>query len=353
MSGEHAGLTSHAWTQGAPPIHNGYGLKVRNAGFRTAFGLLIGSLPYAFARFGILAMWSIGCVLWVVAAFSGAREISAQLTPALGPAWLIACLAGAIWVWATALRRALHFLGCGHVAVLTALITRGQAGDRRESMLDYGEAVVLRRFGETAVLFGMTRLVRCNLRAFRASFDRTCQETSTRWPGCHSILKSMVLLALTGYLEKVILSYNLARGEGDPWAVMREGFVYFAQNAGPMLKSSARVALLEKVSTLVLAVLLLASAGLVVFVLPDAVQPQGSAIAGLIAILLTGALRSAFITPLFLIMMIVRFHVLIENQALDQDWQDRLASLPGTFGTLAPGFVMPRGMRGFWPGSGR
>jgi hypothetical protein len=134
---------------------------------------------------------------------------------------------------------------------------------------------------------------------------------------------------------------------------MRDGFVYYAQNAERLLASSVRAALIEMVSTSLLALMLLAPVAVATFILPDAMQPQGSAIAVLTAILLAAALRSAFIKPLFLIMLIVRFHVLVEDQAIDRDWRERVASLPGTFGTLSPGFVMPREMRGFWPGTRR
>jgi hypothetical protein len=353
MSGEHAGLTSHAWTRAVPSAGDAYGLVVRDTRLRTAFGLLIKSLPYAFVRFGILAIWSIGCILWVLAAFGGARAISAELAPALGPAWLIACLATAIWIWATALRRAMHLLACGHVAVLTALITRGQTGDDRGSMLGRGEDLLMRRFGEPAVLFGMTRLLRCNFRALHATFDWTDQVIYPPWLRTSRTLKRALQFALKGYQEKAILSYNLARNEDDPWAVMRDGFVYYAQNAERLLASSVRAALIEMVSTSLLALMLLAPVAVATFILPDAMQPQGSAIAVLTAILLAAALRSAFIKPLFLIMLIVRFHVLVEDQAIDRDWRERVASLPGTFGTLSPGFVMPREMRGFWPGTRR
>ncbi|MGD0106244.1 MAG: hypothetical protein ABSC06_19715 [Rhodopila sp.] len=36
-------------------------------------------------------------------------------------------------------------------------------------------------------------------------------------------------LAATRYLDKVILSYNLARNENEPWTGAREGLVYYAQ----------------------------------------------------------------------------------------------------------------------------
>jgi hypothetical protein len=54
----------------------------------------------------------------------------------------------------------------------------------------------------------------------------------------------------------------------------------------------------------------------------------------LIAILLAATLRAAFIKPLFLIMMIVRFHALIENQPINQEWDARLSSISEKFRTL-------------------
>jgi len=54
----------------------------------------------------------------------------------------------------------------------------------------------------------------------------------------------------------------------------------------------------------------------------------------LIAVLLAGTLRSSFIKPLFLIMMMVRFHALIENQPLNQEWDARLATISDKFRDL-------------------
>ena len=50
--------------------------------------------------------------------------------------------------------------------------------------------------------------------------------------------------------------------------------------------------------------------------------------------MLAGTLRAAFIKPLFLIMMMVRFHALIENQPINQEWDARLSSVSDKFRTL-------------------
>jgi hypothetical protein len=54
----------------------------------------------------------------------------------------------------------------------------------------------------------------------------------------------------------------------------------------------------------------------------------------IIAILLAATIRAAFLKPIFLIMTMVRFHALVENQPINQDWDARLASLSDKFRDL-------------------
>ena len=354
MSGQNSGFVPNpsAWMQAPPPVRHGYGLVVRDHSLSTAFGLLMQSLPYALARFGILMAWSAACIIWMVVAFGGAAWLSAHVAQAFGLVWLIVCVVGVGWFWGGVLRYALHLLACGHVAVLTELITRGQVGNGSESMLAYGKGVVTRRFGEVNVLFGMNMLVRGILNAFHNTLDWIDQMIPI--PGLESLssLVNIVLRSATRYLDKVILSYNLARGDGDPWIGAREGLVYYAQNAKPILVTSAWIVVQEKVLTFVLWLLLLAPAGLITVMLPHAARQSGGLVTVLIAVLLAATLRSAFIKPLFLIMMMVRFHALAENQLINQEWDARLASVSSSFGSLGSGFAMPAGRRGFWPGRG-
>jgi hypothetical protein len=68
--------------------------------------------------------------------------------------------------------------------------------------------------------------------------------------------------------------------------------------------------------------------------LPAAVRESGGIITILVAALLAGPLRAAFLKPLFLIMMMVRFHALIENQPINQEWDARLAGISDKFRDL-------------------
>jgi hypothetical protein len=331
------------------PVRHSYALSVRNHGLGTAIGLLVRSLPYALARFGILLAYAVACIVWIVVAFGGAAWLGTHIASAFGILWFILCVVGIGWFWGTVLRYALHLLACGHVAVLTELITRGQVGNGTESMLSYGKRIVMQRFGEVNILFGFNMLVRGILNTFHRTLDWVGEMIPI--PGLESLssLVTMILRAATRYLDKVILSYNLARNDGDPWTGAREGLVYYAQNAKPILMTSIWIVILERFLTFVLWLLLLAPAGVITVMLPNNVRESGGLVTILIAILLAGTLRAAFIKPLFLIMMMVRFHALTENQPINQEWDARLSAASDKFRSLGAGFAMPSGSKGFWP----
>jgi hypothetical protein len=145
---------------------------------------------------------------------------------------------------------------------------------------------------------------------------------------------NVILRAATRYLDKVILSYNLARGDQDPWVGAREGMVYYAQNAVPILKTAVWIVILERVLTVVLWLVLLAPAATITWMLPSSVRESAGIVTILIAAILVGPLRAAFLKPLFLIMMMVRFHALIENQPINEEWDARLSMVSDKFRTL-------------------
>jgi len=327
------------WTTApaAPPaasIPHSYPLVVRDHGLVTAFGLLIQSLPYALARCGILLAYSLGGIIWLVITFGGAAWLSAHIANAFGVVWFILCVVGIGWFWGAVLRYLLHLIACGHVAVLTELITRGQIGNGSESQLAYGKRVVTQRFGQVNALFGLNMLVRGVLQAFHRTLDWIAELLPI--PGLESLanLINMVMRAATRYLDKVILSYNLARNDEDPWRGAREGIVYYCQNARPILETSIWIVIQERVLSFLLWLVLLAPAAAITVLLPHSVRESAGVVTIIIALLLAGALRASFIKPLFLIMMMVRFHTLIEHQPINQEWDARLSSMSDKFRTM-------------------
>jgi hypothetical protein len=67
----------------------------------------------------------------------------------------------------------------------------------------------------------------------------------------------------------------------------------------------------------------------------DSVHGSGATI--VIAALFAWNIRAAFLQPLFLIMIIIKFHVSAENQEINLEWDEKLSSISGKFKQLKDG----------------
>src|SRR5262245_45013459 len=119
-------------SQPAGAVRHSYPLAIEQASLGTAVGLLMKTLPYAAARFGIYIAATIATIIFWVIALGGAAFLAAKVTPALGWVWAIAWLVAFGFFWRLFLRYFLYLLKCGHIAVLTELLTRGQIGNGNE-----------------------------------------------------------------------------------------------------------------------------------------------------------------------------------------------------------------------------
>ena len=322
------------WNATPSPLRNGYALQVRDHSLATAAGLLMQSLPYALARFAVEFGFTVAAILWLVITFGGSAWLTTHVAAAFGWVWLIGCLVSVGWFWATVLRYITHLIACGHVAVLTELITKGQIGNGSESMFAYGRRIVTDRFGQVSLLFGLNAMIRGVLQTFHGTLDWISEMIPI--PGLDSVasILNIVMKAATRYLDKVIFSYILARNDGDPGRDAREGIIYYCQNAKEILKTSVWIVIQEKVLTFVLWILMMIPAALVTVMLPHSVRESAGVVTVIIAVLMTWAVRSSFLKPLFLILMMVRFHTLIENQPLNTEWDGYLAGISDKFRAL-------------------
>lgn len=333
-----AGLPSSSVWGGAaaapPRMPHAYPLAVRDPSLSVAIGLVLRTLPYAMARFLVLLAVSVAVILWLVVMVGGAAWLGLHIATVFGWIWAIGCLAAAGFVWSTLLRYLLHLIECGHVAVLTELITKGQLPSLSEGQFAYGKRVVMARIGQETMLYGLNALVRGIVQSLHGTLDWLAETLPI--PGLEGVsrLVDIVLKGATRYLDKAIFSYNLARNDEDVWRSSREGLVYYAQNVRPILKTTIWSVVLERVLTVLLFLLLLAPAAAVTLALPSAVREVGGVMTAVVAILLAGPLRAAFIKPIFMTMMMVRFHSAIEGQAINPEWDSRLGAISGQFRDL-------------------
>lgn len=304
-----------------------YPLAVRDSGLGTAWLLLMRTLPYALARFAVLlAATAIG-MAWLVVAFGGAWWIGDRVSTMFGFAWLVPWLLAGGWMWGTVIRYSLHLIACGHVAVLTQLITRGSVGSGDESQFAFGRRVVISRFGEVTALFGVNVMIAGVLAAVHGTLDWLGEMLPI--PGVQGIasLLNLILKAATRYLDKVVLSYSLAQGETDAWQSARDGIIYYCQNARTILKTSIWIVVMEAILSALLFLAVCGLGAVLAASLPPDWREVGSSAILIFSVLLAVVARAAFVKPLFLICLMIRFHTVIEQQPLSQDWVDKLDHL--------------------------
>jgi hypothetical protein len=325
-------MSDRPYSHPSLPVRHSYPLAIDHAGFVTAASLVGRTLPYAIVRFGILLGFSAATIVWFLATFGIGGWLGAHVAGWVGLGWMIAGLGVYGWVWQTIVRYALYLIQAGHIAVLTELVTKGSISHGSEGMFAYGKRVVTERFGEVTLLFALDMLIRGVVHAFNRTLDWIARLLPI--PGLQSVvgIVNAVVRAATTYIDETIFSYNLARGDENPWRSSKDGLIYYCQNAQEILKTAAWVVVLDKVLTALVWLVMMAPAFLLMSVLPSSGFGGFVTIAGLIiAALFASNVRQAFLKPIFLVMVMTKFHVVVRNQAINLEWDGRLSSVSSKF----------------------
>lgn len=322
---------ANPWPHPEQLQRHSYPVAIRRAGFATALPLLLRTLPYALVRFAILLAFSIATLIWLALTFGIGAWLGAKVHELIGLVWIVGGIFSFGYLWFTVLRYGLHLVECGHIAVLTELITMNRIANDGSSMFAYGIATVKRRFAEVTVLFALNALINGVVSTFNRTLDFIGELLPI--PGLEGILRlvHLVINAATRYIDKAIFSYNLARGDANPWRSSQDGILYYCQNAKEILKTSVWVVVLDKLLTVAIWFLLLGPSVGVALLLPHAVQGFGTLLYLVIAALFAANIRSAFLKPLFLIMILAKYHLVIEGQAINAAWDQRLTEVSKKF----------------------
>jgi hypothetical protein len=322
---------SGSYSHPEQPVRHSYPLAVEDAGLGTAIGLITKTMPYALARFGILISVSIATIIWYVVTFGGFGLLATKLHPWAGYAWLFAGLGIYGFFWRTLVRYFLYLLKAGHIAVLTELILKGEIGNGQEGMFEYGKNVVKTRFGQVNAMFALDMLVHGVVRAFNRTLDWIARLLPI--PGLQGVASvvNAVVYSATTFIDETIFSYALARGDSDNFRSSRDGLIYYAQNCKEVLKTAVWIVVLDKVATAAVWVVMLLPAFVITAILPASIAGAGGFLVFVVSALFAWNLRAAFLEPLFLTMVMVKFHVSVRGQAIDLVWDDRLSRASNKF----------------------
>ncbi len=324
-----AGPGSSAYSHPDQAVRHSYPVAIRSASIGEAVSLLLKTLPFLGVRLGISLGLTVAAIVYWALLIGGFIFLS-KATPLLGYAWLIALGVVGGGLWRFFVRYVLYMLKAGHIVVLTELITSGQIGNGSEGMFPYAKRVVTARFGEVNVLFGLDMLIDGIVRAFNRTLDWIANLLPI--PGLNSVMGVVrgVLRASTTYIDETIFSYNLARGDENVFRSSKDGLIYYAQNAKEVLRTGVWVVVLDYVLTFAVWLVMLAPAFVIAYVLPGAAGVAAMVVAALLA----GSIRSAVLHPLFLTLVMVKFHTVVQNQTINLEWDQRLSGASRKFGEL-------------------
>jgi len=323
--------TAASYSHPDAPIRHSYPLAVQEAGFSTALSLVMRTMPYAIVRFGILLGFSLVTIVWFALTFGIGAWLGSTPVPIAGAIWMIAGLGVYGWAWWAVVRYGLYLVQAGHIAVLTELMTKGQIDNGSAGMFDYGKRVVTERFGQVNLLFAMDLLVRGVVHAFNRTLDWVAAFVPI--PGLQSVvgIVNAVVRAATTYIDETVFSYNLARGDENPWRSSKDALIYYCQYSKDILKTAVWVVVLDKVLTAVVWVVMLAPAFVLLAILPASWAPGGFVGGLVIAALFASNVRQAFLKPIFLVMIMTKFHVAVRGASINLEWDERLTGLSGKF----------------------
>jgi hypothetical protein len=322
------------------PVRHSYPIAIKDAGFGTALGLLLKTLPYVLVRFGILLAFSVATIIYfsIVLGAGGWLVAKEGILTFMGVGFIGVGFGLYGYLWWFIIRYFLYLLKAGHIAVLTELILYGKLSVEGKGQFAYGKDIVKKNFGQVNILFGIDLLIQGIVRAFNRVLDFASSLLPV--PGLQKVmgLVKAIITAATTFIDETLFSYSLARGDPNRWRSSRDGLIYYCQNPKEVLKTAVWVVILDYALTFAVWVLFLAPAFIITAMIPaGAVQNIGGLAAFVIAALFAANVKGAVLHPLFLIMVMIKFHVSVQGQEINESWDAKLSGMSKKFGKLKEG----------------
>ena len=223
----------------------------------------------------------------------------------------------------------LYMVKAGHIAVLVELIDDRPMPEGR-SQIGHAQAIVRERFAEASILFAVDQLIRGTLRAVTGLIRGVF--TLLPIPGMRqliSILRAFLRVAV-GFIDEVILAYNIRTRSTNPWQSARTALVLYGQNYGPMLRNAAWITLFVYGLSALVFIVMLAPAALVVNLIPGAWSAGGF----VFALIFAWSVKVAVLEPFAITCLMQVYFRTIEGQTPNPEWEARLESMSGKFRKL-------------------
>lgn len=223
----------------------------------------------------------------------------------------------------------LYMVKAGHIAVLVELLD-GKPLPEGRGQINHATVVVKERFGQASLLFGVDQLIKGVLRAITGLVRGVFRLLPI--PGAQQFLRliQLFLRIAVGFIDEVILAYCIRTRSDNAWASSREALVLYGQNAKPMFKNAAWLALIVYGLSFVIFLVMLAPAALVAYLIPGGWSATGV----IVALLFAWSVKVAVLEPFAVTCMMQAYFKTIEGQQPDPEWDAKLERLSGKFRQL-------------------
>ncbi|MFC2993071.1 hypothetical protein [Halomonas tibetensis] len=223
----------------------------------------------------------------------------------------------------------LYIVKAGHIAVLVELL-EGQTLPEGRGQIAHAKTVVKARFGQASLLFGVDQLIKGVLRTITGLMRGIFGLLPI--PGARQFIRLLeaFLKIAVGFIDEVILAYCIRTRSDNAWASSRDALVLYGQNAKPMLKNAAWLALIVYGLSFLVFLIMLAPAAAVAYLIPGGWSATGV----IVALLFAWSVKVALLEPFAITCLMQAYFKTIEGQRPDPEWEAKLDGMSKKFRKL-------------------
>lgn len=220
----------------------------------------------------------------------------------------------------------LYMLKAGHIAMLVAVLD-GRDVPSGPRQIGAASRIVKARFIEANVLFVVDRLVKGVIRAVTGIVEIVSTVVPT--PGLARFVRTVVKVSL-GFVDEVILAYNIRVASTNPFHTAQDALVLYAQNAAWILKNAVWLALIVWGLAFLSFLVFLVPAAVALHVFPGPIANFGFVLAIVFAL----CLKAALLEPFAIASLMQVYFRAIEGQTPRADWRAHLDEVSSRFRDL-------------------
>ena len=211
----------------------------------------------------------------------------------------------------------LYMVKAGHIVALVDVLN-GEPVMPGKAQVEKAVAEVKARFVEANVLFALDQLIKGVLRAL-VGLINVIGAILPGLTGLASFINAVLRIA-AGYVDEVILAYNIRTRSENPWASARTALVLYGQNAGVMVKNALWLTVIIYVVAFLVFLVMIAPAAAFAYVMPGGWSGWGF----VIAVLLAWSFKQAIMEPFAIFCLMQVYFKTVEGQTPDPVWESRL-----------------------------